>query len=131
MNKPRTALAAATAFLAACASDPADIAPAYVPASHYARHNCQAIATEMASVERRTYALYHKLQDESDADAGLTMLGMLGVWPLLFMLDGDGPEAQEYAYLKGEFNALQMAARQKGCNLNVASPEETMKSLGG
>jgi hypothetical protein len=39
-------------------------------------------------------------------------------WPALFFLEGgDGAEAQEYARLKGEFDALQQMSVQKRCNL--------------
>ncbi len=39
--------------------------------------------------------------------------------PALFFIDGDTPQAQEYASLKGQFDALEQAAIQKDCSLTL------------
>jgi hypothetical protein len=55
-------------------------------------------------------------------------VGLVLFWPALFFLEGgDGPEAAEYAQLKGEFEALRENSIQKKCGIESKSPEEIMK----
>lgn len=57
-------------------------------------------------------------------------IGLLVFWPSLFLLEGgDGPEASEYARLKGTYEALRTVAVQKKCSLEILppSPEELIK----
>jgi hypothetical protein len=42
-------------------------------------------------------------------------LGLVLFWPALFFIGGDGPEAQEYGRLKGEYDALEKASIQEEC----------------
>lgn len=47
-------------------------------------------------------------------------IGLVIFWPALFFLEGgDGPEAQEYARLRGERDALEQVAVQKSCGLAI------------
>ena len=56
-------------------------------------------------------------------------LGMVLFWPALFALDGgDGPEATEYAQVKGEYEALRQNSVEKSCNINMQSPDEILES---
>ncbi len=41
----------------------------------------------------------------------------------LFFLDGDTPQAAEYARLRGEFDALEKASIQKNCGLKIERPK--------
>ncbi|MFM6987097.1 MAG: hypothetical protein ACKOXG_00310, partial [Arenimonas sp.] len=55
-------------------------------------------------------------------------VGLILFWPALFALEGgDGPEASEYAQLKGDFEALRQASVQKKCELSYRSPEQIIK----
>lgn len=48
-------------------------------------------------------------------------IGLVLFWPALFMLEGgDGPEATEYARLRGEYEAISTVSVQKKCQLNFA-----------
>lgn len=49
-------------------------------------------------------------------------VGLILFWPALFFIDGDTPQAQEYARLKAEFDALEQAAIQKECGLKIDRP---------
>ena len=61
--------------------------------------------------------LYTSLDDEADADEAQMAIGLILFWPALFFLEGgDGPEAAEYAQLKGESEALERAAIAKRCS---------------
>jgi hypothetical protein len=47
-------------------------------------------------------------------------VGLVLFWPALFFLEGgDGPEAAEYACLKGEVDALEQVAIQKKCDMTM------------
>ncbi|MET0002695.1 MAG: hypothetical protein ABW087_03665 [Candidatus Thiodiazotropha sp.] len=71
---------------------------------------------ELRRVNRRTSQLHGQLDKKASDDAAQMGIGMILFWPALFFLEGgDGPEAAEYAQLKGEFDALEDAAIMKEC----------------
>ena len=115
MRRPIMASVCAIAA-AACASQPEDIATSYVSPIQYDGYNCQQVSAEMQRVSRRTGELYGSLEETANGDAVQMGLGLVLFWPALFFLEGgDGPEAQEYARLKGEKDALEKIAVQKQC----------------
>ncbi len=123
---PITALTAAT-LLAGCASNPNDINASYVSPLKYATYDCNQIAQEMGYVEQRTNVLYQNLQRKRTNDNWAMGLGMVLFWPALFALDGgDGPEATEYAQVKGEYEALRQTSVEKRCNINMQSPDDIL-----
>lgn len=104
-----------------CASNPNKIEATYVSPLKYKDYDCDMIALEQASVERRTNELYYSLKKEAGKDSAQMTVGLLLFWPTLFFLEGgDGPEAAEYAQLKGEYEALQDVAITKKCMLEFA-----------
>lgn len=105
--------------LLGCATQPDDIATAYVSPVQYQNFSCTQIASEIERVNRRAGELEGTLQDTADNDAGQMGIGLLLFWPALFLLEGgDGPQAEEYARLKGERDALEQSAVQKDCGLS-------------
>lgn len=46
-------------------------------------------------------------------------VGLVLFWPTLFFLDNNSTQAAEYGRMKGEFAALEQAAIQKNCGLEV------------
>jgi hypothetical protein len=60
-------------------------------------------------------ALRGQLDENATGDAVARGVGLVLFWPALLFMEGDGPEAQEYAHLKGEYEALQQTAIQKKC----------------
>lgn len=112
-----------------CATKPEKISAAYVSPLKYKDYDCDQIALEMDYVSQRTNVLYNSLKKEANSDSWQMGVGLILFWPALFMLEGgDGPEAAEYAQLKGEFEALRQAAIQKRCDLGMLmSPEEIIK----
>ena len=86
----------------------------------------------MDYVGQRTSELYQRLKKKATGDKWQTGAGLLVFWPALFLLEGgDGPEAAEYARLKGEYEALRQAAVQKKITMNSLppSPEQIVKEL--
>ncbi len=112
--------AAGLGLLAAgCATQPDKIAAIYVSPVQYQSYSCNQIELEMERVSRRANVLQASLKKTADADAAQMGVGLLLFWPTLFFLEGgDGPEAQEFARLKGEKEALEKVSVQKECGLN-------------
>jgi len=99
-----------------CATAPKKITATYVSPTIYKDYSCEQITQELERVNRRANELYNSLNKEANADKAQMTVGMLLFWPaLLFLEGGDGPEATEYARLKGEREALNKMAIQKGC----------------
>lgn len=114
--------------LTGCASNPDKIDAAYVSPLKYANYDCDQLAMEMDYVGQRTTQLYQRLKSERNADNWQMGIGLVLFWPTLFMLEGgDGPEAAEYAQLKGEFEALRTSSVQQKCGIEAMSPEEILR----
>lgn len=106
-------------LLAGCASSPNKIAASYVSPLEYQDYSCKQISQEMRNVSRRASELYGRLDKTASNDSAQMAVGLILFWPTLFFLEGgDGPEAAEYARLKGEREALEDAAVQKNCNMS-------------
>ncbi|MFN3545733.1 MAG: hypothetical protein ACK4UX_12870 [Thiobacillus sp.] len=104
-------------ILAGCASSPDKIQTSYVSPLQYKDYDCDQVAGELERVSRRANELYGSLKKTSDNDTAQMAVGMILFWPALFLLEGgDGPEAAEYARLKGERDALEKVAIQKKCD---------------
>jgi len=127
MNK-KILLIAIISTVTACASDPDDIDASYVSPLKYRNYDCEQLALEMDYVGQRAAKLYQRLDSEYSKDSWQMGVGLVLLWPTLFFLEGgDGPEASEYAQLKGEYKALHENAITKKCSIETKSPEEIIK----
>ncbi len=118
-----TGIVLLSATLVGCASQPSSIQATYIPPAQFQDYDCDQIREEMGRVSRRANELHGTLDEKADTDAAQVGLGFL-FWPALFLLEGgDGPEAQEYARLKGEKEALEKASVEKKCGLNFKQYE--------
>lgn len=121
------------ATLAGCATHPDDMSTSYVSALKYTEYDCNQIYFEMTHINRKSQELYQILSKKSDNDSAQMAVGLVILWPALFFLEGgDGPQASEYARLKGEFEALHENAVYKKCNdilqsIAVAQQASTMR----
>lgn len=116
-------------IITGCASNPDNIDATFVSPLRYASYDCNQIAQEMGYLEQRTNTLYQNLRSKRTNDNWAMGLGMVLFWPALFALDGgDGPEATEYAQVKGEYEALRQNSVEKSCNINMRSPDEILES---
>ena len=110
------AIACALVLIQGCATDPKKISAAYVSPAQYRDWDCNQIIDESAHIERRSIELYQTLKKDADADKWQMGVGLILFWPTLFALEGgDGPEASEYARLKGEYEALRTVSAEKRC----------------
>lgn len=121
------ALAMLTSVLLGCASHPDKIDAAYVSTLKYEPYTCEQISLEMEIVEQRTDDLYQTLRKTRRADNWQAGVGIL-LLPTLFALEGgDGVEASEYAFLKGDYEALRNASLHKQCGMQSRSPDEQIE----
>lgn len=121
------ALALLTIALVGCASHPDKIDAAYVSALKYEPYSCAQIAMEMETLQLRTDALYQQLRRTRRSDNWQAGVGIV-LLPTLFALEGgDGVEASEYAFLKGDYEALRHASLQKQCGMQSRSPDEQIE----
>ena len=111
--------------ISACATQPEEISAAYVSPLQYQNYNCDQIRMELSRVTRQASDLHGSLKKSADNDEAQMAVGLLLLWPTLFFLEGgDGPQAQEYARLKGERDALEQSAIQKSCSVEI-KPTDT------
>jgi len=111
-------LAAAT-LLVGFASQPEEIAPQYVSSIQYQDYDCKKVGGEAAHVSRRVSELHASLEKTADNDAAQMGVGLILFWPTLFFLEGgDGAQAQEYARLKGERDAIEQISVKKKCGID-------------
>lgn len=125
MKKPGCAPLAATIVLSACASGSKDIATSYASPIAYQGYSCAQVVAENDRIGRRVSELGGRIDSRAEGDAVAMGVGLVLFWPALFFLKGDGPEATEYARLKGEHEALQKASVEKGCGLSAAPAVNT------
>ena len=106
-------------FLFSCASSPDKIQKKDVSSEKYADHSCEQLASEFKLNSDDTTRLYKQLKETRKTDEAQAWWSLL-FWPTLFWLEGgDGPEAQEYAELRGDRAALEKATVTKECNSNI------------
>ncbi len=114
-----------------CATQPEDIKTAYVSPLQYRDYSCRQISNEMVRLTRRVGESRASVDERADDDAANMGISMILFWPALFFLKGDGPEAQEYARLKGELETLEKVAIKKDCDVDLNTqraqhPQQTM-----
>jgi len=127
-KKNIAAMVSASFLMAGCASSPDKIASQSVSTLPYEQHNCKQIGAEVDRVNRRVSELHGTLDKKASGDAAQMAIGMVLFWPALFFLEGgDGPEAAEYARVKGERDALEKVAIQKECGIAFQTIAEKPK----
>lgn len=115
--KNRIALAFFVIFVVSgCASSSKDIKSAYVSPITYQHYTCDQIVTENQRIQVRISEVAGDVDRRASRDKTKMGVGLVLFWPTLFFLKGDGPEAQEFARLKGEHEALEKAYVDKGCS---------------
>ena len=99
---------------AGCATSSSGVTAAYVSPLKYSSYSCQDIEYEMRAIETRVNNLTGQQDKKARNDRVATGVGVVLFWPALFFLATDD-QKQELANAKGEFEALEEAARRKNC----------------
>jgi hypothetical protein len=81
----------------------------------YENYNCKQIGGELERLTRRVSELAYQVDKRASNDSTKMTIGLILFWPTLFFVDGNGPEAQEYGRLKGEYETLEKVSIQKEC----------------
>ena len=116
-------------LVSGCATPPNEISAQSVSPYQYQDYNCSTIAAELRRVGNRGGELHAQLKKTAEDDSAQMAIGMLVFWPaLLFLEGGDGTEAQEYAKLKGEYQALEQVAIHKQCGASIIPTESPFKN---
>jgi hypothetical protein len=118
---------AAVLTISGCATAPDKIATTYVSPLQYQNYDCGQIAGELERVTRHAGELNADLAKKASNDTTKTTVGVILFFPVLFFLDGNSPQAAEYAQLKGERDALEKVAIEKKCMLPPLPPITTVK----
>jgi hypothetical protein len=108
-----TALATALG-LAACAPDPATVAPSWISPTAYSGLSCDALNLEAARLSQRLAQVTGEQQAAAEADAVNTAISLILFWPAIFWI-GTDDRSDELARVRGEAEALRLAALQGGC----------------
>lgn len=119
--KTATALVGSLCLIG-CAKHTNEITPQYVSPMQYNSYTCKQMEKEMQMISRHVQEVGSAVEDTAESDDTEMGVGLILLWPTLFFLDGDTPQAAEYARLQGEFNALEKAAIQKNCGFHVERP---------
>jgi len=114
-----------SAHVGACslASDPNHLTAIYVSPELYQDRTCADLAKHLAELGYRI----------EDLHAYLAKCRNLDQWQLGFswfygisglFIDGDGPEAEEYRHLQGDFEAARVQAVRKDCGFEAPTRRE-------
>lgn len=107
-------------ILNGCASSPGGIEPVAVSSSKYSGQSCASLRARGQRISKQALELSGKVHERSTNDAVAMGVALVLFWPAAFFVKGDGPEAEEYAKLVGERQAIETASKKKGCGIKFA-----------
>ena len=107
--------AACVALLAGCATRSADVKPLPADPADFMPWSCDRIHDEIDLVQQRAVELAWTVDERAGQHVVALGVGLAVFWPALLAMQPDGADAEALARLKGRFEALQVAARQKQC----------------
>lgn len=122
MNKALCWAVIAAMLLPGCATSSKDIAAVYVSPLQYQNYDCQQLTAELQRISGRVGQISGRLDEAANNDKMIMGAGLIIFWPALFALGGTKGQEQEFARLKGEYDAVNQAAIAKKCEL--AKPTE-------
>jgi len=81
-------------------------------------------AAEATRVSAAAAAAAGQQDSQVTKDAVATTVGVLIVWPALFLIQGDKQNAAQLAQLKGQMNAIEEMSIQKNCGIQFRQAQE-------
>jgi hypothetical protein len=106
---------------AGCVTRAVDVRPLPANAADFATWDCERIDDEVDAVQLKAADVAYAVDERAGNNVIALGLGVTIFWPAVLAMRPEGPESQDLARLKGRFEALKTAARQKGCP--PANPE--------
>jgi hypothetical protein len=126
--KTAAAVTALSIAVAGCASASKDVMPTAVSPYRYSHYDCQMLAAELDRVMVNVHNLTGRIDEAAKNDQALMAVTLVLFWPAAFALGNKSQEA-EYAYLKGQADAIQQVAIVKKCqNLMFAPPSQAAQT---
>lgn len=101
--------------MAGCANSSGSIASTYVSPLQYQPYDCMQLVAESQRIQSRVVEIGGRLDQASSNDKAVMGVGLVLFWPILFALGGTKAQEAEYARLKGEYDAVQIAAIERKC----------------
>jgi hypothetical protein len=89
------------------------------------------LAHELAQLNLRKNTLAAEVDKKAANDEGITAVSAILFWPAAFALGGNKEQEQEYARIKGEYDAVVQVGAEKQCNLNTSPALRTASLSGG
>jgi hypothetical protein len=114
-------LATVSLALIGCATRAQDVRPPAASPAEFTAWSCDRMLTEIDRVQQRAADVAWAVDQRAGNNILSLGLGITLFWPAVLALRPDGPQAQELAGLKGRYEALRLAAGERGCALHSAT----------
>ncbi len=105
----------AVALVSGCANRAVEIRPTVTDPKEFATWDCERLDTEADRVQKRAVDVAYAVDERAGSNIVALGVGVAIFWPALLAMRPPGPESDELARLKGRHDALQSAARSRGC----------------
>jgi hypothetical protein len=116
LRRVAVGVAAALALTAiGCASRAVEIKPLATDSAEFLGWSCERIHDEIDVVQYRAADVAWAVDERAGQSMVALGIGLAVFWPALLAMRPDGADAVELARLKGRYEALQTAARQRHC----------------
>ena len=102
-------------LLAGCATRAVNVAPVPVSPAEFMAWDCGRIDDERDLVQQRATEVAWTVDEKAGNNILALGMGVTVFWPAMLAMRPDGPEAAELARLKGRYEALAEASRDKAC----------------
>jgi hypothetical protein len=103
------------ALSAGCATRAVDVKPLPTSAADFALWDCSRIDDELDTVQQRAADVAYAVDERVGNNIVALGVGIGIFWPAMLAMRPDGLEAADLARLKGRYEALRSASRDKGC----------------
>ena len=114
--------ALSAAAIGGCAKNADQVAAAYVSPILYESYTCPQLAEEAQRVSMRAAQAAGVQDNKASGDAVAMGVGLVILWPTLFLIKGNDETTQELARLKGSMEAIEQASVKKRCGIQFQRP---------
>lgn len=115
MTPSRLAPCLLALLVAGCATRAVDVQPLPTSPAEFRLWDCARIDDETDAVQQRAADLAYAVDERVGNNIVALGLGLGIFWPAILAMRPDGLEAEDLARLKGRYEALREASRDKGC----------------
>ena len=105
----------AVAIVAGCAKRPENIQPKFASATPYRALSCEQLNEERSRLNAELGRIETMQRENANTDAVFMTVGLVLFWPALFGLAATTDRSETIAAMRGERDAMELAAREKGC----------------